>query len=249
MSEHALDITIFNQRLGETISWCLSQEIIDAPLEDESVTRRRLLNQQGVDLFRKGFMMAASYEHAGWFSRWRAKEKIRWATEMRAQGQELMKAAAVTSIVPQLGRQLRSEALRPFASSLAQSDADHAAIVVQVTEGRSQLLRQLAKRSESGSSDLRSGRLLLFAPQDNLSDGAAEYVSLGFFDMDNVPPWDTWIAMFGKYLVSWVPPQLIRLVQEGLDVNPEQCILWADDPSVSKVSISATLRKLLAEVA
>jgi hypothetical protein len=69
--------TNFIPRLKETISWCLSQEIIGAPVESESVRLRRLLNQQGVDLFQKGSMMAAPYEYAGWFSRWRAKGKIR----------------------------------------------------------------------------------------------------------------------------------------------------------------------------
>jgi hypothetical protein len=239
----------FKRRLAETISWCSWQEIIDAPREDENVTRRRLLNQQGVDLFRKDFMMAAPYENAVWFSRWRAKEIIRRAPEMRGRGHELMKTAAVNSIAPPLRRQLRSEALRPFASSLAQSGVDRAAIVEQVMEVGSQILQHSERYSESRSSESHGGRLLLYAPEENLACGAAEYSSLGFFDVDNVPPWDTWMLMLGKYLVLWVPPQLIRLVQEGLDVNPEQCILWADDPSVSKNPIATALGELLTKVA
>jgi hypothetical protein len=239
----------FKQRLGETISWCSLHEIINAPEEDESVKQRRLLNQQGVDLFEKGFMMAAPYEHADWFSRWRAKAKIRLATDLRRRGEELMKTAAVTSIVPPLRKQLRSEALRPFAAQLAQWGADHVAIVERVAEARSQILRNSGRYSELHSSEPRGGRLLLYAPQDNLACGTAEYLSLGFFDVDNVPPWDTWILMLGKYLVSWVPRQLVRLVQEGLDVNPEQCTLWADDPLVSKEPIATTLGELLKKVA
>lgn len=244
-----MNIANFNLRLNETIAWCLSQEIIDVPAEDESVTRRRSLNRQGAELFHKGFMMAAPYEHAGWFSRWRAKERIRLAAEMRVHGQELMKTAAVGSIVPPLRQQLRSEVLRPFALSLAESGADRSAIVDQVTNARSQIMRQSPKQPDSRSVALREGRLLLFAPEENLSDGAAEYASMGFFDVDNVPPWDTWVVMVEKYLVSWVPPQLVRLVQEGLDVNPEQCILWADDPSVSKEPIATALGELSAKVA
>jgi hypothetical protein len=244
-----MNSTNFIQRLNETISWCSLQEINNAPEEDESVKQRRLLNQQGVDLFQKGFMMAATHEHAGWFSRRRAKEKIRLAAELRHRGQELMKTAAVTSIAPPLRHQLRSEALRPLAQSLAQSGADHTAIVEQVAEARSQILRDSGVYSESQSSEPRTARLLLYAPQDNLACGTAEYLSLGFFDVDNVSPWDTWILMLGKYLVSWVPPQLVRLVQEGLDVNPEQCILWANDSLVSREPIATTLGELLTRVA
>jgi hypothetical protein len=91
-----MDTTNFNQKLDETICWCLLKEIIDAPVEDEDVTRRRSLNRHGAELFHKGFMMAAPYEHAGWFSRWRARERIRRAGEMRAHGQELMRTAAVS---------------------------------------------------------------------------------------------------------------------------------------------------------
>ena len=168
---------------------------------------------------------------------------------MLAEGQELMKTAAVTSIVPPLRRQPRSEVLRLLALSLAESGADHAAIVGQVVEARSQILRDSGRHSESQSSEPRGGGLLVYAPQDNLACGAAEYLSLGYFDVDNVPPWDTWILMLGKYLVSWVPPRLARLVQEGLDENPEPCILWANDSSLSKERIEETLGELSAKVA
>jgi hypothetical protein len=70
--------------------------------------------------------------------------------------------------------------------------------------------------------------------------------SRGFFDEDNTAPWDTWISYvveaapgrdraapssdyWRTYLISWVPPQLIELVDRGLDANPERCIIWADE--------------------
>ena len=84
----------------------------------------------------------------------------------------------------------------------------------------------------------------MYAPEENLADGAAEYASFGFFDVDNVPPWDTWISMFEKYLISWVPAPLIGMVQEGLDVNPEQCILWVDDPPASKERVAVMITQL-----
>ena len=244
-----MNIPNFNQRLDETISWCLSQELSGDPAEGENVTRRRLLSRRGAELIREAYFLERPYERAGWFSRWLAGKKIRRASEIRSEGQKLITTADAVSIIPPLRHQLRSEALHPFAQSLARFGADPAAIVDQVADARSQTLKQTGKGSNSKSADLCDGRLLLYSPEDNLSDGAAEYVSFGFFDVDNVPPWDTWVTMFGKHLVSWVPPQLIRSVQEGLDVNPEQCIMWADDSSVSRKPITGALGEFLTKLA
>lgn len=52
---------------------------------------------------------------------------------------------------------------------------------------------------ERGQRDLQQltepcgGRLLAYFPDDNLTDGAAEEDSEGFFDVHNVPPCDTWV--------------------------------------------------------
>jgi hypothetical protein len=81
--------------------------------------------------------------------------------------------------------------------------------------------------------DLAGGRLLVYAPDDSLFDGAAEVSTGGFFDFDNIPPWDTWVAFLYEserlqYLVSWIPPQLIELANTGVNVNPEACIRWLE---------------------
>lgn len=91
---------------------------------------------------------------------------------------------------------------------------------------------------------LPSGRLLVYFPDANLADGASEVASRGFFDVHNVPPWDTWIALardpgasrpggYDEYVVSRVPPALIATVQAGIDVNVEGCIAWLDESDVS----------------
>jgi hypothetical protein len=86
------------------------------------------------------------------------------------------------------------------------------------------------------------GRLLIYYPDENLYDGAAPAASDDFFDADNVPPWDTWLiyviekGRWGKnYLIAWVPPELLELATAGVDVNPEQCIVWADGLPVAFV--------------
>ena len=86
---------------------------------------------------------------------------------------------------------------------------------------------------------LATGRFLVYGPDEELSDGAAEQETNGFFDVANCPPWDTWVAFIEEphpspngriaYLVSWVPPDFVESVGRGIYVNPEQCIRWLED--------------------
>ncbi len=105
------------------------------------------------------------------------------------------------------------------------------------------------------ATSLGGRRLVLFALDDSLSDGAAEDATNGFFDVTNLPGWDTWVCYVEdaeriadrqrwitegmpqsssplgceSYLVSWVPAHLLDLVGRGIWVNPEGCIAWAED--------------------
>jgi hypothetical protein len=58
---------------------------------------------------------------------------------------------------------------------------------------RSRRLRASGRRNLSSITDLCGGRLVAYFPDDNLFDGAAEAESQGFFDVDNIPPYDTWV--------------------------------------------------------
>jgi hypothetical protein len=90
-------------------------------------------------------------------------------------------------------------------------------------------------------SSLDGGRLVAYDPESNLADGCAATESSGFVDVDNAPPWDTWICYvrerdetgpwqpFDRYLVSWVPPQLLEHAERAIWINPEECILWLED--------------------
>jgi hypothetical protein len=90
--------------------------------------------------------------------------------------------------------------------------------------------------------DLHGGRLLLYFPDAELADGAAEAESRGFFDVNNAPPHATWVGMFrdeapaddayAVYLLAWVPSALLELVDRGVVVNPEECIAWLDSRDV-----------------
>jgi hypothetical protein len=86
--------------------------------------------------------------------------------------------------------------------------------------------------------NLAGGRLLVYFPNDDLSCGAAEDETDGFFDVNNVPPWDTWVTYIqdarhdeydSEYLVAWIPREFVELADGGVNVNPEQCIQWLTD--------------------
>lgn len=85
------------------------------------------------------------------------------------------------------------------------------------------------------------GRLLVYFPDRDLADGAAEAVSKGFFDVHNAPPCGTWIGYFDAgdnkspdsgYLLAWVPKVFVSLASQGVAANPEQCIMWLDDTNL-----------------
>jgi hypothetical protein len=117
--------------------------------------------------------------------------------------------------------------------------------VYSVSLQRARRLWVSGKRDHSSIVGLCGGRLLAYFPDDNLFDGMAEQVSTGFFDVNNIPPYDTWVWMVrnvrafeyadgakgeieANYLIAWVPPDFIPISTAGIDANPEGCILWLD---------------------
>jgi len=90
---------------------------------------------------------------------------------------------------------------------------------------------------------LEGGRLLVYFPDAELTDGAAEVESGGYFDVFNAPPWGTWVAFatddsgsdasYGNYLIAYVPPVFLEACAAGIEVNPEACIVWLEDADVA----------------
>jgi hypothetical protein len=82
-----------------------------------------------------------------------------------------------------------------------------------------------------------SGRLIAYNPDFNLACGTSEYETDGYFDVDNTPPWDTWVALldvpnaqhFETSLIAWVPPVFVSLVQAGIKLIAERCVMWLDE--------------------
>jgi hypothetical protein len=208
--------TEFNRSLSETVAWCASQPLTADVAESDAIRHRRALFEES------GRLMQQAYERVNrsWFRRNVLKTK-----EWRRAAM-LSKEADPLSLA-QLQSQLRTPTLRPaFALDEFGSDMSWAEAVAEVVAKRSQLV-SLTSPPEHGAAEA-GGRLLLYVPSENLADGAAQYSSNGFFDVNNVPPWDIWVAFSERTLVSWVPTALVELTQKGIDVNPEGCIRWAD---------------------
>src|SRR5207247_2550506 len=67
--------------------------------------------------------------------------------------------------------------------------------VFSVSVERSRRLFSSGKRNLPSVTSSCGGRLLAYFPDDNLADGVAATESNGFFDVDNIPPYDTWVWM------------------------------------------------------
>lgn len=88
---------------------------------------------------------------------------------------------------------LRTPDLKSVSLDDARSLGERQACVATVIEARSRLLREAGLYPSKPATDLAGGRLLLFDPDETLSDGAAAVGSRRFFDDDNVPPWACWV--------------------------------------------------------
>jgi hypothetical protein len=140
---------------------------------------------------------------------------------------------------------LRSRTLRPFAQGLNESplsgQIDLAAEMAQFQVARQRLT---AMAGDSGHHlDLtvaqqlhRAAAFIVVEPAVSLFDGAAAAASDGYFDHNNMPPWDTWVTLvlspsrtssdWGPALLCWVPVWARERVQAGIEVNAEECLHW-----------------------
>jgi hypothetical protein len=98
---------------------------------------------------------------------------------------------------------------------------------------RSEVLCNAATPTVEPAEAQALGRLLLYEAMETVSDGAAEASSHGFFDIEDAPPWDTWFWYKEGTIFCWVPESLVSDAQAGIDVNPVDCIRWANWSALS----------------
>jgi hypothetical protein len=86
-----------------------------------------------------------------------------------------------------------------------------------------------------------AGRLLICtSATESIPDGAVTELSKGFYDEDDMPPWDTWLCYLEEgsagegspsyrtqYLLSWVPAQFVELANIGVETHFMGCMRWA----------------------
>lgn len=203
----------FREQLAETIAWCSGQPLESDPKESIEIQERRKLGRKAGELSRCAFLSSGPEL---------------WKSYLRRRARRLFKRAKLENISP-LAHQLRSAVLDPGCTRFPSNQFQQLSVVEQLSTRRAEQLRLEHRDPAAPPLSFHDGRLLLYAPNENLFDGAAQYASKGFFNVDNVPPCDTWVCFFEEYLVSWVPTQLLELANTGIEANPEQCILWAPE--------------------
>jgi hypothetical protein len=205
---------LFKRSLAETVEWCAMQSLVANPADSDAARNRRALYEQSERQMQ---------EARGSANQGSLRRKIT-DTKQWHQATALLKQLR-DSLGPMKVR-LRSDTLKPsFRLNEFGTLAPWAEAAAEVVSKRSQLLGKISP--EEGLKLSTSGRLLIYYPHENLACGAAEVSSNGFFDVNNVPPWDIWVDFSERTLVSWVPPVFLEAAQMGIDVNPEACIRWA----------------------
>jgi len=113
-------------------------------------------------------------------------------------------------------------------------------VVEEVAAARARQLKLAKIYPSEPARDLAGGRLLFYAPYENLAEGGEEQYTNGFFDVRALPPWDTWLWFvvdhaeekwygYDTYLVSWVPHELVDIVSEGaVATSTTDALAWAD---------------------
>ena len=133
---------------------------------------------------------------------------------------------------------LRSVELTP--EDIIMSEASIAGVPQrELNVRRSRLVCRLVGRREQLSLTIpvqRSlrGRVLGFELDASFVDGVAAAETNGFFDDNDLPPWDTWIAFravdgwSSPVLLSWVPDELVPLVDRGIVVHMCDAFRWVE---------------------
>jgi hypothetical protein len=166
--------------------------------------------------------------YRGHIGKWNLFYRIFYKNRDWRRAMEMLKEADTDSL-SSLKDQLRTPAVKPGLSlGQLRNETQREQAVAEVIERRAALLNSRVRLPAEEETDEAAGRLLRYFPNENLADGAAQYSSNGFFDVDNIPPWDIWVHYSDSTLISWVPAKLFVLAQNGIDVNPERCIRWAD---------------------
>jgi hypothetical protein len=104
-----------------------------------------------------------------------------------------------------------------------------------LNQARSGLLKTAGVTAPGVVDPFSQSKLLLYAPMETVADGAAQAASTGFYDIEDAPPWDTWLLYENDSIFCCVPETAISAAQAGIDANPVDCIHWANWSELARV--------------
>ena len=177
--------TIFETRLAETIAWCDLQTLDGHPHESEEFLKRKAMQRQGLSLLNRARLLEKRGSLQSWLIDHLRFSPSENPEELRRQAKALFQRGDVNSIYA-LKDQLRTASIKP--SSLFSPKADWNSIVEMLCEGRAELQRKSAAYPALSRLDLADGKLLRHEPDYNVSDGAAQDITYGYFDLDDTHP-------------------------------------------------------------
>jgi hypothetical protein len=107
--------------------------------------------------------------------------------------------------------------------------------VTQICKRRRKMVKEFCLKLPTLDYCLTAGRIFC-TNFDTDSCAAATDTSNGFFDLSDIPGWDTWFAFepnanVGDLVYGWVPNEATVLVGRGMLMIPVQSVWWVDDVS------------------
>jgi hypothetical protein len=111
-----------------------------------------------------------------------------------------------------------------------------------INQTRFELLKAAGIETLKATDALSKIKLLVYEPLETVDDGAAEAASIGFYDLHDAPPWDTWFLYADRAVFCCVPKFSIPRAQDGIDANPVDCIHWANWSRLAHLGSQYALR-------
>jgi hypothetical protein len=125
--------------------------------------------------------------------------------------------------------------LEPIEAWIERKRDSYRRAISWIKETRSELLKRTNLKAFEALGALSRSKLLVYESLETVDDGAAEAASMGFYDVHDAPPWDTWVLYADDALFCCVPDFAISRVQRGIDANPVDCIHWADWSRLARI--------------
>jgi hypothetical protein len=125
---------------------------------------------------------------------------------------------------------LRTPNLHPEVSLMAASPGERREVVSDLCRRRRALLdaQGIAVRP---AADPAGGKVVAVRLEDVIGCRTSEVESGGLFDQNDLPGWDCWFAYredgrLADCLLGWLPAAFLPAAQDGIAVNPVECIFW-----------------------